>query len=92
MKLAEPIHLLVTTHVTRAFNVTISVDAEMVDFTDNFLINATARIENYSDFESFVWKLGYSLQIADGKATLRASASTGFKAPTLHKSTRKSSV
>ncbi len=57
----------------------------LVDFTDDFLINATARYENYSDFgDAFVWKLSTRYKIADGKATLRASASTGFKAPTLH--------
>lgn len=57
----------------------------LVDFTDDFLINGTARYENYSDFgDAFVWKLSTRYKIADGKATLRASASTGFKAPTLH--------
>lgn len=57
----------------------------LVDFTDDFLINATARYENYSDFgDAFVWKLSTRYKLADGKVTLRASASTGFKAPTLH--------
>ncbi|MFC3812802.1 TonB-dependent receptor [Lacihabitans lacunae] len=56
-----------------------------VDFSDNFLINGTARLENYSDFGSaFVWKLSTRYKFADDKVTLRASASTGFKAPTLH--------
>lgn len=55
------------------------------DFTDDFLVNATARIENYSDFgDAFVWKLSSRYKLADDKVTLRASASTGFKAPTLH--------
>jgi iron complex outermembrane receptor protein len=57
----------------------------LVDFTDNFLINATARYENYSDFgDAFVWKLSTRYKLANDKITLRASASTGFKAPTLH--------
>ncbi|MFT7606798.1 MAG: iron complex outermembrane receptor protein, partial [Saprospiraceae bacterium] len=55
------------------------------DFTDDFLLNATARVENYSDFGSaFVWKLSTRYKFADDKITLRASASTGFRAPLLH--------
>ena len=55
------------------------------DATENFLIAGTARIENYSDFGSaFVWKLSSRYKIAGEKATLRASVSTGFRAPTLH--------
>jgi iron complex outermembrane receptor protein len=55
------------------------------DLTDDFLINATARVENYSDFGSaFVWKLSSRYKFADDKVTLRASASTGFRAPLLH--------
>ncbi|MDZ7933668.1 MAG: TonB-dependent receptor, partial [Emticicia sp.] len=56
-----------------------------VDFSDDFLINGTARVENYSDFGSaFVWKLSTRYKFANDKVTFRASASTGFKAPTLH--------
>ncbi|NER16735.1 TonB-dependent receptor [Spongiivirga citrea] len=55
------------------------------DFTDNFLVNATIRTENYSDFgNAFVWKLSSRYKFLDDKLTLRASASTGFRAPTLH--------
>jgi iron complex outermembrane receptor protein len=55
------------------------------DFTEDFLINATARIENYSDFGSaFVWKLSSRYKMADDKVTLRGSVSTGFRAPLLH--------
>lgn len=56
-----------------------------LDFTDDFLVNATARLENYSDFGSaFVWKVSSRYKLADGKVTLRGSASTGFRAPLLH--------
>ncbi|MFT6147644.1 MAG: iron complex outermembrane receptor protein [Saprospiraceae bacterium] len=55
------------------------------DFTDDFLVNATIRGENYSDFGSaFVWKVSSRYKMADDKVTLRASASTGFRAPLLH--------
>jgi|AntRauTorckE5430_2_1112549.scaffolds.fasta_scaffold01793_3 iron complex outermembrane receptor protein len=55
------------------------------DFTDDFLVNATVRGENYSDFGSaFVWKVSSRYKMADDKVTLRASASTGFRAPLLH--------
>lgn len=55
------------------------------DLTDNFLINATARLENYSDFgDAFVWKISSRYKLADDNVVLRGSISTGFKAPTLH--------
>ncbi|MDX2067622.1 MAG: TonB-dependent receptor [Haliscomenobacter sp.] len=55
------------------------------DFTENFLINATARLENYSDFgDAFVWKISSRYKLADDNVVLRGSISTGFKAPTLH--------
>ena len=60
------------------------VDAAF-DFTDDFLVNATARLEDYSDFGSaFVWKVSSRYKTPDNKYTVRASASTGFKAPLLH--------
>ncbi|MGB0862746.1 MAG: TonB-dependent receptor [Saprospiraceae bacterium] len=56
-----------------------------LDLTDDFLINGTARLENYSDFGSaFVWKVSTRYKLADDKVTLRGSASTGFRAPLLH--------
>jgi len=56
-----------------------------LDLSDDFLINATARLENYSDFGSaFVWKLSSRYKLMDNKMTIRASASTGFRAPLLH--------
>ncbi len=55
------------------------------DINKDFLINATIRAENYSDFGStFVWKASSRYKFADDKYTLRASLSTGFRAPTLH--------
>ncbi|WP_435262387.1 TonB-dependent receptor [Tenacibaculum sp. nBUS_03] len=55
------------------------------DATKDFQLNGTVRAENYSDFGStFVWKLSSRYKFADDKYTIRASASTGFRAPTLH--------
>ncbi len=55
------------------------------DITDDFLVNATVRLENYSDFgNAFVYKLSSRYKFNDDKITVRASFSTGFKAPTLH--------
>jgi iron complex outermembrane recepter protein len=55
------------------------------DITKDFLINGAIRGEKYSDFgEAFVWKLSSRYKIADNFAVIRASASTGFRAPTLH--------
>ncbi len=56
-----------------------------LDLTDDFLINGTIRAENYSDFGSAsVWKVSSRYKFAEDKVTLRASASTGFRAPLLH--------
>lgn len=55
------------------------------DITDSWLVNGTARVENYSDFgETFVWKISSRYKLVDEKLTLRGSISTGFRAPTLH--------
>ena len=55
------------------------------DATKDFLINGTVRAENYSDFGSTaVWKLSSRYKFNDDKITLRASYSTGFRAPSLH--------
>lgn len=55
------------------------------DITDDFLVNGTIRLEDYSDFgEAFVWKLSSRYKFLEDKLTLRASVSTGFRAPTLH--------
>ncbi len=55
------------------------------DITDDFLVNTTVRLENYSDFgNAFVYKVSSRYKFNEDKITLRASFSTGFKAPTLH--------
>lgn len=55
------------------------------DITKDWLINGTVRGENYSDFGgAFVWKASTRYKLADDKIIVRASASTGFRAPTLH--------
>ena len=56
-----------------------------VDFTEDFLINGTLRHEQYSDFgDATVWKLSSRYKFLEDKVTLRASLSTGFRAPSLH--------
>ncbi|WP_109741560.1 TonB-dependent receptor [Arcicella aurantiaca] len=66
------------------FNVGAYLDLSY-DVSKDFLINGTVRTENYSDFGSKnVWKLSTRYKLADDKVVLRASASTGFRAPTLH--------
>ena len=55
------------------------------DITKDFLVNGTVRFEDYSDFGSAtVGKLSARYKFLDDKITLRGSASTGFRAPTLH--------
>jgi iron complex outermembrane receptor protein len=65
------------------FNIGGYFDATL-DVTDDFLINGAIRAEKYSDFgDAFVWKVSSRYKIAD-KAVIRASGSSGFRAPTLH--------
>jgi iron complex outermembrane recepter protein len=55
-----------------------------VDVTDSWLIEGTIRGEKYSDFgNASVWKLSSRYKFGE-KFVLRGSASTGFRAPTLH--------
>ena len=55
------------------------------DITEDFLIDATGRYENYSDFgDAFVYKLSTRYKFLEDKITLRGSFSTGFRAPSLH--------
>jgi iron complex outermembrane recepter protein len=55
------------------------------DLSKDFLVDLTGRYETYSDFgNAFVWKGSTRYKFADDKATLRASFSTGFRAPSLH--------
>ena len=56
-----------------------------VDVTEDVLVGGAARLENYSDFgESFTWKANGRFKFLDDMGTVRASASTGFRAPALH--------
>lgn len=55
------------------------------DITKDLLLNGTVRYENYSDFGgATVFKLSSRYKFADDKVNLRASYSTGFRAPSLH--------
>lgn len=55
------------------------------DITEDFLIDGTFRAEKYSDFGSTqVYKLSSRYKLMDDRLTLRASYSTGFRAPMLH--------
>jgi iron complex outermembrane receptor protein len=66
------------------FNMGGYVDASW-DISRAFLIQGTARAERYSDFgKAFVWKTSSRYKIIEDKLVVRASASTGFRAPTLH--------
>ena len=57
------------------------VDMEM-DVSDEFLINVAARYEDYSDFgDNFSAKAAARYTVSD-TLTVRASAGTGFRAPT----------
>ena len=63
-------------------NIGVYADAEF-DFTENFMINAAARFEHYSDFGSTLnWKIASRLELVDNFA-IRGSLSTGFRAPSL---------
>jgi len=54
------------------------------DFTKQFMINGTVREEKYSDFgNAFVWKASTRYKLLGDKLTIRGSASTGFRAPSL---------
>ena len=56
-----------------------------LDVTKDFLLNGTVRAENYSDFgNATVWKVSSRYKFLDDKLTFRGSASTGFRAPSLH--------
>ncbi len=66
------------------FNIGAYADATW-DISKDFLLNGAIRGEKYSDFGSaFVWKLSSRYKLANDKVVIRASASTGFRAPTLH--------
>ena len=55
------------------------------DISEETLLGAAARFENYSDFGSnFSWKINARHLFADGNGAVRGSISTGFRAPSLH--------
>ena len=57
------------------------VDVEM-DVTDEFLVNVAGRYEDFSDFgDNFSAKIASRYTVSDA-ITVRASAGTGFRAPT----------
>lgn len=65
------------------YNLGAYIDASW-DATKDLLINGTVRGERYSDFgNAFVSKVSSRYKIGE-YFTLRGSASTGFRAPTLH--------
>ncbi len=65
-------------------NVAVYVDTEF-NVTEQFLVTAAGRYENYSDFGGTLnGRLAARLGLLDGGLNLRGSASTGFRAPSLH--------
>ena len=65
-------------------NVAAYIDTEL-NLSEAFLVSAAGRFEEYSDFGSTLnGKLAARLSLLDGQLNLRSSASTGFRAPSLH--------
>lgn len=65
------------------YNIGFYTDLEYDD--DVFLIGGAMRFEQYGDFgNTFNWKINSRVRLVDNKLTLRASANTGFRAPSLH--------
>lgn len=53
--------------------------------TDRFLIGGAIRYEDFSDFgDNTSWKVSGRYLLGDNRGALRASYSTGFRAPSLH--------
>lgn len=53
--------------------------------TDKLLFGGAVRYEDFSDFGSNVsWKMSSRYKLGDNKGAIRASYSTGFRAPSLH--------
>jgi iron complex outermembrane recepter protein len=66
------------------YNLGAYFDASL-DVTKAWQINGTVRGEKYSDFgTAFVYKFSTRIKLAGDNLVLRGSASTGFRAPTLH--------
>ena len=55
------------------------------DISENTFVGGALRFENYSDFGSNLsWKINGRQFIGDKNGAIRASISTGFRAPSLH--------
>lgn len=55
------------------------------DITKSFLIGGAIRYENYSDFGgNLSWKINARQLLSNDRGAIRASLSTGFRAPSLH--------
>jgi iron complex outermembrane receptor protein len=53
--------------------------------TEEFLIGGAVRYEDFSDFgDNTSWKVNARYLLSDRKGAIRASYSSGFRAPTLH--------
>ncbi|TNE52289.1 MAG: TonB-dependent receptor [Bacteroidetes bacterium] len=64
-------------------SVAVYADAEL-DLTENFLVSGALRFENYSDFGStFNYKAAARYKF-NANWSIRAAASSGFRAPSLH--------
>ena len=65
-------------------NVAAYLDTE-INVTEQLLVTAAGRYEHYSDFGSTLnGRLAARLGLLDGRLNLRGSASSGFRAPSLH--------
>ncbi len=55
------------------------------DLTARLLLGGAARLENYGDFgDNLSWKLNGRYGFMENRGSVRASVSTGFRAPSLH--------
>jgi iron complex outermembrane receptor protein len=55
------------------------------DITEDFLVGGAVRTEKYSDFGNTTnWKVNGRYKFLNDRFTVRASYSTGFRAPSLH--------
>ena len=63
-------------------NSAVYADIELSDIDDRFIVGGALRFERFTDFGNTLnWKTAARVELADGFA-LRASTSTGFRAPT----------
>ena len=66
------------------YNIGLYTDVS-VDVTEALLVGGAVRFEEYSDFgDSFNWKVNGRYKVLEDRASVRASLSTGFRAPSLH--------